>query len=215
MVTAGSAGGARVARDGRVLFTHHSLSQPPEVHTLESGGPRRLTHFTDEVMAKVALGEVRELRFEGAQGETVQMFVVMPPGAPTGKKPPLVHVIHGGPHGISGDLWHFRWNPQLFAAPGYVVATVNFQGSTSWGQDFAQRIQGTWGDRPYEDVMKATDLLIAAGLADSWWTSSAWRRRAGPTAATWRRGSRATPTASAASSITPASTTCSPSTRAT
>jgi dipeptidyl aminopeptidase/acylaminoacyl peptidase len=47
-----------------------------------------------------------------------------------------------------------------------VAALVNFQGSTSWGQDFARRIQGAWGDRPYRDIMAATDLLVAAGLAD-------------------------------------------------
>jgi len=92
--------------------------------------------------------------------------VVLPPGYESGKKYPLVHVIHGGPHGISADGFHGRWNPQLFAAPGYVAALVNFQGSTSWGQDFARRIQGEWAERPFEDVMRATDALIASGLVD-------------------------------------------------
>jgi dipeptidyl aminopeptidase/acylaminoacyl peptidase len=112
------------------------------------------------------VGEVREMQFEGAYGETVQMYVVLPPDYEPGRKYPLVQVIHGGPHGISGDQFHPRWNAQLFAAPGYVAALVNFQGSTSWGQDFAERIQGAWGDRPYQDVMRATDLLVASGLVD-------------------------------------------------
>ena len=77
-----------------------------------------------------------------------------------------MHLIHGGPHGQFGDLWHYRWNTHAFAVPGYAVACVNFQGSTSWGNDFAQRIQGAWGERPYEDVMKATDALVASGLVD-------------------------------------------------
>src|SRR5258705_1075234 len=94
------------------------------------------------------------------------MFVVMPPEDAPGKQYPLVHMIHGGPHGTFGDLWHARWNVQAFAAPGYVVALVNFQGSTSWGQDYAQRILGAWADRPYLDVMKATDVLIDSGLVD-------------------------------------------------
>lgn len=84
--------------------------------------------------------------------------------APT--KRPLVQVIHGGPHGVSGDQWHWRWNAHAFAAPGYLVALVNFHGSTGWGQDFAASILGRWGDQPYQDVMAATDLLIARGLAD-------------------------------------------------
>ena len=166
--TQGSSSGFDLASNGRIFVTLQSLVQPAEVHTRELAGENltRLTYFTDEVTARFSVGEVREMQFEGAQGETVQMFVVLPPGHVAGKKYPLVHVIHGGPHGISADAFHPRWNAQLFAAPGYVVALVNFQGSTSWGQDFAQRIQGAWAERPFEDVMKATDALIAAGLVD-------------------------------------------------
>ena len=163
----GSASGISV-QDGRVAFTLQTLVAPAEAHVvaLEGGSPMRITRFTDDVTSRFATGEVREMQFAGAHGETVQMFVVLPPGYQEGRKYPLVHVIHGGPHGISGDQFHPRWNAQLFAAPGYVAALVNFQGSTSWGQDFAQRIQGEWAARPFEDVMKATDALIAAGFVD-------------------------------------------------
>ena len=95
----------------------------------------------------------------------VQMFIVLPPDHVEGRRYPLVHMIHGGPHGSFGDMWHARWNAQAFAAPGHVVALVNFQGSTGWGQRFAQCIQGEWAARPYEDILRATDALIAAGVA--------------------------------------------------
>jgi len=167
VVEGGSIAGLRAVGD-RLTFTLQHLNLPPEIHTAPASGgaAQRLTHFTDEALARVALGEVREMQFEGAYGEPVQMFVVLPPGHQPGRKYPLVQVVHGGPHGISADAFHFRWNGQAFAAPGYVAALVNFQGSTSWGQDFARRIQGAWGDRPFDDVMKATDVLIAAGLVD-------------------------------------------------
>jgi dipeptidyl aminopeptidase/acylaminoacyl peptidase len=168
VVQGGSIAGLTPATGGRLYFTLQSISQPAELHAAPAGGgaPERLTRFTDAALARVALGEVRELQVEGAGGESVQMFVVLPPGFQTGTRYPLVQVVHGGPHAISADSFHFRWNAQAFAAPGYVAALVNFQGSTSWGQDFAQRIQGAWGDRPFEDVMKATDGLVAAGMVD-------------------------------------------------
>ncbi|HET7226692.1 MAG TPA: S9 family peptidase [Candidatus Eisenbacteria bacterium] len=164
----GTISGAHALKDGRVAFSQQTLVSPPEVFVvpLDNGAPRRVTTFTDEVAARFGLGEVREIEYEGAYGEKVQMFLVLPPGFETGKTYPLVQVIHGGPHGISGDSFHWRWNAQAFAAPGYVAALVNFQGSTSWGQDFAKRIQGSWGDRPFQDVMLATDLLLASGLVD-------------------------------------------------
>ena len=164
----GTVGALTVTSEGRAHFTWQTLSAAAEVYTCgaDGAGFTRLTRFTDEASCRFACGEVRDMRFTGARGEIVQMFVILPPGFDSTKKYPLVHVIHGGPHGISGDLFHARWNGQLFAAPGYVVAMVNFQGSTSWGQDFAQRIQGEWAARPFEDVMLATDHLIAQGYID-------------------------------------------------
>lgn len=164
----GSVGGLTVCKNGRALYTLQTLAAPAEAYVcdLDGGRTTRLTHFTDDVAAEFATGEVRELTFAGSKGETVQMFLVLPPGFDPAKKYPLVHVIHGGPHGISADAFHPRWNAQLFAAPGYVAALVNFQGSTSWGQDFAQRIQGEWAARPFDDIMKATDALIGMGFVD-------------------------------------------------
>jgi dipeptidyl aminopeptidase/acylaminoacyl peptidase len=167
LTTAGSSSGFDVGAGGRTVLAHQTLSQPTEIFSLGASGELTpLTRFTAEVSSRFALGEVREMTYEGAKGEPVQMFVVLPPDYQAGRKYPLVQVVHGGPHGITPDAFHPRWNAHLFGAPGYVVGLVNFQGSTSWGQDFAQRIQGAWAERPFEDVMKGTDALIAAGLVD-------------------------------------------------
>jgi dipeptidyl aminopeptidase/acylaminoacyl peptidase len=168
LVAEGTVGGARPSGADGIVFSMNTMSQPTELFGCDVAGTTvsRLTRFTDTAMSGVRLGETREIRFVGGKGERVQMYVVLPPGFDKSKKWPLVHVIHGGPHGISGDNFHPRWNAHLFAAPGYVVAMVNFQGSTSWGNDFAQRIQGEWGDRPFEDVMRATDVMIETGFVD-------------------------------------------------
>ena len=164
----GTVSGLKIGRDGRVYFTLQTISAAPEATSIRLDGKelRKLTGFNDALLSEVALGEVREIEFAGADGNRVQMFVVLPPGFDPKRKWPLVHVIHGGPHGIAGDNFHFRWNPQAFAAPGYVVACVNFHGSTSWGQDFAAVIQGGHGDKPYTDIMRATDFLLETGYID-------------------------------------------------
>ncbi len=167
LVRGGTVGGLTLAGP-RLFFTLQTLAAPPEAYACahDGSGLACLTPFTKEVMSRITIGEVKEMHFEGARGETVQMYVVLPPGHREGERHPLVQVIHGGPHAITGDVWQWRWNPQLFAAPGYVAAMVNFQGSTSWGESFARRIQGEWALRPFEDVMRATDVLITAGLVD-------------------------------------------------
>jgi len=70
-------------------------------------------------------------------------------------------LIHGGPQGAWGDGWSFRWNPQVFAAAGYVVFMPNPRGSIGWGQEFVDDVNRDWGGRAYEDVMRGTDFAEA------------------------------------------------------
>ena len=164
----GSVAGLVPGGDGRLYFTHQTIVAPAEAASCRADGSdfRRETTFNDALLAEISFGEVREMVVAGAGGDPVQMFVVLPPGHDPSRRAPLVHVIHGGPHGISADSFHFRWNLQAFAAPGYVVAAVNFHGSTSWGQAYAASILGEQGDKPLADIERASDALVAAGLAD-------------------------------------------------
>ncbi|PYO75561.1 MAG: hypothetical protein DMD64_00130, partial [Gemmatimonadetes bacterium] len=47
----------------------------------------------------------------------------------------------------------------MFAARGFVVAEVNFHGSTGYGQKFTDAISQHWGDYPYQDLMKGVDVV--------------------------------------------------------
>jgi dipeptidyl aminopeptidase/acylaminoacyl peptidase len=92
------------------------------------------------------------------------MWLVYPPGIdpkkPSKKKLPVLHSIHGGPHSASGDTFHYRWNNQVFAAQGYLVACVNYHGSSGFGQKFLQSIVGHFGELELHDVEAATDWLL-------------------------------------------------------
>ncbi len=164
----GTASTPSVTPAGEVVFQRHDLNHPPEIAAvgLDGTGFRMLTHVNDALAASWDLGKVEDVTFKGAGGDEVQMFVVSPPGAEKGKKYPLVQLVHGGPVGTFGDAFSFRWHPHAFAAPGYVVAMVNFHGSSSFGQKWVESILGAHPDKPFTDVMKATDALIAQGRVD-------------------------------------------------
>lgn len=167
----GTTGGVDVAGD-RVVFVRQSLTAPADLYTLtlsegaRGAEPRKLTSLNAERLAQLDLGSAGEATFEGAGGDPVHMHLVFPPGFDPKRKYPLLHVIHGGPHGASLDDFHYRWNGALFASRGYVVSMVNFHGSTGYGQAFAESILGNHADKPFEDIMKATDWLIAQGYVD-------------------------------------------------
>ena len=167
LVQGGATGGVAAGPGGLLVFTMQSLQRPPEMFAARGGGaPRRLTSFNDARLKALDLGRVEDVEFQGAAGDSVQMFVVLPPGFDPARKWPLVHMIHGGPHGAWLDSFHYRWNAALMASRGYVVALVNFHGSTGSGQAFAESIVGSHGDKPFTDIMKATDYLLAKGYVD-------------------------------------------------
>jgi len=150
-----------------IAFVRNAMSEPPAVFRAAPGeAERRIDRFNEGALDGVKLGDVREFEFEGYDGDKVQMWVVYPPDFDPKKKWPLLHNIHGGPHAIAADTFHFRWNNHVFAAQGYVVACVNYHGSSSFGHRFTECIDGEWGKRELTDVEAATDFLLRQGYID-------------------------------------------------
>jgi dipeptidyl aminopeptidase/acylaminoacyl peptidase len=163
-------GGVAVGRKGALVFTRQSMTSPVEIwrSRADGTGQKALTSFNDARMAAFSLGQVKDVTIKGAAGDDVQMFVIYPPGFDAGSDAtwPLVQLIHGGPFGAWNDTWSYRWNPMLFAARGYVCTLVNFHGSSGAGQAFADSISGAHGDKPFTDVMRATDAVLSHGGVD-------------------------------------------------
>lgn len=161
---AGTLSGPARLTDGRIVANRNSITSPPELVVIAGDDTGPLTHFTDKAVSALDLPTVEEFRFEGGRGDTIQGWLVQPQGVTT--PAPLVHMIHGGPHGTFGDTWHWRWNAAAFCGDSRVAALVNFHGSTGFGQEFAECIRGDWGDLPTKDIELATDHLISSGVAD-------------------------------------------------
>jgi dipeptidyl aminopeptidase/acylaminoacyl peptidase len=115
--------------------------------------------MNDQLLAKIDMQGMETFWFNGYGKEKVQGFVIRPPNFDASKKYPLKYLIHGGPQGAWGDDWSYRWNPELFAANGYVVVMVNFHGSTGYGQKFIDAINGNWGGAPFDDLMLGLDYV--------------------------------------------------------
>ena len=155
--------------DGRTLaYTRSSLSEPAEVfvRNLAGGEAKRLEAFNGTLVASWKLGRVAETNVPGWNGEPVQSWVVYPPGFDPSKKWPLLQIVHGGPHNAWLDQFRLTGNPHLFAAAGYVVACVNFHGSTGWGQAFVESNLGRYGEKEFADIEAVTAALLATGFID-------------------------------------------------
>ncbi len=145
-----------VSPDGRWLaFTQSRLNRPPEIGRLVLGetAPRSLTLANGELLGKLAMNSPESVTVPGAGGTPVQMWILKPPGFEAAKKYPLVFWVHGGPQSAFLDSWSTRWNAQLWAAQGYVIALPNPRGSTGFGQKFTDEISHDWGGKVFDDLM--------------------------------------------------------------
>ncbi len=157
---------------GTLITVANAIDHPGSARAHVPGQPpRRLESFNDVLLARLEMGRSEEVWFEGASADghaadRVQMWLTYPPGFDPKKKHPLLQLIHGGPHTTSGDAWHYRWNTQMMAAQGYVVACVNYHGSSSFGYAFLDSITHRWGRLEEQDVEAATDWLLKKPWAD-------------------------------------------------
>lgn len=87
---------------------------------------------------------------------------------PNGPGPfPLLWDMHGGPHSLVTfeHETHVHW-PVLLER-GWAVLALNAVGTNSYGEDFAQRLCGHWGELDLPQWRAATEALRAEGIVNS------------------------------------------------
>jgi dipeptidyl aminopeptidase/acylaminoacyl peptidase len=154
--------------NGRMVAIVQSFDDPPDLARIDlnTGRAGVLSRFNDEAWSRVAPARTESVTYKGANGKDIQMWVTYPPNFDASKKWPVFLVIHGGPHNAVTDQFFWRWNAQVFAGWGYVVAWHNFHGSSGFGQDFADSINPDWATLPYADTIAAADWFKAKPWTD-------------------------------------------------
>ena len=155
---------------GGFVYALDSIQAPADFWKMPAKGKAvRLSSVNRDKLAGVDDVSVQRFSFRGANGDTVWGQIVKPKGA-SGKLP-VAYLVHGGPQGSFNDSWSYRWNPKAFAAHGYAAVTVDFHGSTGYGQAFTDSINKDWGGKPLEDLKlglaaaAAQDAQVDAGNA--------------------------------------------------
>jgi dipeptidyl aminopeptidase/acylaminoacyl peptidase len=139
-----------------LVFSRSTLASPAQLFAARADGSqsRQITRLNAEALADVRMGAYEQFRFPGWNDETVHGYVLKPWNFETGRKYPVAFIIHGGPQGSMGDSFHYRWNPQTYAAQGYAVVFIDFHGSSGYGQAFTDSISQDWGGKPLVDLQK-------------------------------------------------------------
>ncbi len=175
-IASGTFSGLQASRDGRTLVaTQVAYTHPAEVVRMatDGSGLTRVTRINDAFLAGFSLKAGESVTYRGSAGKDVQAWVVKPPDFDPARRYPLLVLIHGGPQGAWTDGWTYRWNAQVFASAGYVVFAPNPRGSVGFGQQFVDDVNGDWGGRAFEDIMKGTDFAQSLPYVDKDRTAAA------------------------------------------
>jgi dipeptidyl aminopeptidase/acylaminoacyl peptidase len=160
----GIRGSIGVGKNGALVYTSIRMDAPAEVFTehADSSGPILVTNISGAntaLLNQLDLARPESVQIQVEGDVRMQMWVLKPPGFEPKKKWPVAYLVHGGPQGAWEDGWSYRWNPQTWAAQGYVVVMPNPRGSTGFGQKFVDEISGDWGGKCYRDLVAGLDYV--------------------------------------------------------
>jgi dipeptidyl aminopeptidase/acylaminoacyl peptidase len=153
-----------------LVYTRLTVADPSEVYVADllNKTPKVSSRLNTEWLATKQLNYPVKKTFKNELGMEVEYWVMKPSGMEAGKKYPVMLEIHGGPAAMWGpgeaSMWH---EFQYYTGMGYGVVYSNPRGSGGYGEAFLRGNVKDWGDGPTRDVLKALDLTIAEGWADT------------------------------------------------
>ena len=146
----GHYGNVRSLPGGAALATMNSIAAPDDIYRIDPNGRNvKITDVNRELLAQLDPISFAKFSFRGANGDTVWGWTLKPV---LDRKLPIAFLVHGGPQGSFSNSWSYRWNPRVFISPGYAAVSVDFHGSTGYGQAFTDSIRQNWGGWPLEDL---------------------------------------------------------------
>ena len=145
---------------GKIVYLANDFQHPDDLYVanIDGSNERQLTHVNAGLWAQLDLQPVERLPYKSTDGWAVDGFFVKPLGWQSGKKYPMVLVIHGGPEGMFGVDWYHEF--QVYAAKGYAVFFCNPRGSTGYGEKFERGEINNWGGMDYQDIMAGVDAAL-------------------------------------------------------
>jgi dipeptidyl aminopeptidase/acylaminoacyl peptidase len=156
--------------DGKIVFIGGAPSLPMSVVQVDLASSKwwELRKAHDLEIDDGYLSTAQPVEFPTENGQTAHAFYYPPKNGdfewPTDEKPPLLVKSHGGPTGSAGTALDF--GVQFWTSRGIGVLDVNYGGSTGYGREYRERLNGDWGVVDVDDCCNAALYIVSQGDAD-------------------------------------------------
>jgi dipeptidyl aminopeptidase/acylaminoacyl peptidase len=155
---------------GAALFIGAAPEWPGAVVRLDlaSGRVEELRRSRELAVTSGYISAPRQVEFPTEGGRTAFGVFYAPKNqdyaAPPGELPPLLVMSHGGPTGATAATLDLK--VQYWTSRGIAVLDVNYGGSTGYGREYRERLDGQWGVVDVDDCCNGARWLAAQGLVD-------------------------------------------------
>ncbi len=114
------------------------------------------------------LSQPQPIEFPTSEGATAYGFFYPPKNRDydplEGEKPPLLVKSHGGPTAAASSA--LRLSVQYWTSRGFAFLDVNYRGSTGFGREYRQALDGQWGIFDVDDCANGAKFLAEQGWVD-------------------------------------------------
>jgi dipeptidyl aminopeptidase/acylaminoacyl peptidase len=152
---------------GRIAFVCFDGSLHCELWACEADGSERKVHSPNDAWSADRIRiEVCRRSFEVGHERENLGWLMLP--CERGNEPvPLWVDVHGGPRSYVsvGFPYHPYWH--MLVSRGWAVLALDAVGSGSYGESFAERLRGHWGERDLPEHLAAIDRLVEERVADT------------------------------------------------
>jgi dipeptidyl aminopeptidase/acylaminoacyl peptidase len=158
------------ASSGRVVFRASSPTELTAIVQLDlATGKLEVLRRSSEVTIDAGYFSLPQpIEYPTANGKTAYGIFYPPQNrdytALKTEKPPLIVKSHGGPTAAASSSLSF--SIQYWTSRGIAVFDVNYGGSTGYGREYRQRLDGQWGIVDVEDCVFGTQYLVEQGMVD-------------------------------------------------
>src|SRR5256885_11524270 len=152
-----------LAKDGETAaVVRGTYNTPPEVWAGAVGDWKKLTNNNSSL--PMTWGKAESVDWTN-EGFNIQGWLVPPAKVESGKKYPMVVLIHGGPSSVTGTEWpaNFGMSRAIIAAlstNGYYVLLPNPRGSYGQGEEFTRANVKDFGHGDLRDTMAGVDAVL-------------------------------------------------------
>ena len=154
---------------GGVAALAASPTDEPAVVAIDADGDVEVLRRSREATVEPGyLSRPQPISYESAGGRQAHALYYPPANAdvepPDDERPPLVVMSHGGPTSATSSALNLAI--QFWTSRGVAVVDVNYGGSTGYGREYRELLNGRWGIVDVDDCVHAALHLANTGEVD-------------------------------------------------